>query len=78
MDRPDEVRRVVSFKRLALTDFKIEIPRLARKTVLKAALEESGKLTLGVLFAVRGPAHEVCLLFLKGQAVDKQELLQKP
>ena len=42
MDRPDEVRRVVSFKRLALTDFKVEIPRLARKSVLKSALEESG------------------------------------
>ncbi|KAK9800813.1 hypothetical protein WJX73_010839 [Symbiochloris irregularis] len=41
VDRPDEVRRVVSFKRLALTDFKVEIPRLARKSVLKSALEES-------------------------------------
>ena len=42
VDRPDETRRVVSFKRLALTDFKIDIPRLAKKTALKAALEESG------------------------------------
>ena len=44
VDRPDEVRRVVSFKRIALTDFKVDIPRLAKKTVLKKALEESGAL----------------------------------
>ena len=33
---------MVTFKRLALTDFKIDIPRLARKKVLTAALEDSG------------------------------------
>jgi large subunit ribosomal protein L14e len=44
VDRPDEVRRIVNFKRLVLTDFKIDIPRLAKKKVLSAALEESGKL----------------------------------
>lgn len=42
VDRPDEVRRMVNFKRMALTDFKIDIPRLAKKKVLTAALEESG------------------------------------
>ena len=42
MDRPDEVRRVVNFKRLVLTDFKVDIPRLAKKRVLKEALEQSG------------------------------------
>ena len=42
VDRPDEVRRMVTFKRLALTDFKIDIPRLAKKKVLTAALEDSG------------------------------------
>lgn len=42
VDRPDEVRRIINFKRLVLTDFKIEIPRLAKKKVLSAALEESG------------------------------------
>ncbi|CAK0736848.1 hypothetical protein CVIRNUC_000813 [Coccomyxa viridis] len=41
VDRPDEVRRMVTFKRLALTDFKIDIPRLAKKKVLTAALEDS-------------------------------------
>ena len=33
---------MVNFKRMALTDFKIDIPRLAKKKVLTAALEESG------------------------------------
>ncbi len=42
VDRPDEVRRIINFKRLVLTDFKIDIPRLAKKKVLTAALEESG------------------------------------
>ena len=46
MDRPDEVRRIVNFKRLQLTDFKIDIPRVAKKKVLAAALEESGGHTL--------------------------------
>lgn len=32
----------MNFKRLALTDIKIDIPRLAKKKVLTAALEESG------------------------------------
>ena len=43
VDRPDEVRRMVNFKRMVLTDFKIDIPRLAKKKVLTAALEESGE-----------------------------------
>jgi hypothetical protein len=42
VDRPDETRRVVSFKRMALTDLKVEIPRLAKKKVLKEALDSSG------------------------------------
>ena len=42
VDRPDMVRRQINFKRLVLTDFKIDIPRLAKKKVLTAALEESG------------------------------------
>ena len=44
VDRPDETRRMMNFKRLALTPYKVEIPRLAKKKVLKAALEESGAL----------------------------------
>ena len=42
VDTVDEVRRVVSFKRLTLTDFKIDIPRLAKKSVLKKALAAAG------------------------------------
>ena len=34
---------MVNFKRMVLTDFKIDIPRLAKKKVLTAALEESGE-----------------------------------
>lgn len=41
IDRPDIVRRVESFRRLTLTDYKIDIPRLAKKSVLKAKLAES-------------------------------------
>ena len=42
VDRPDETRHVISLKRLALTDFKIDIPRLAKKSVLAAKLKETG------------------------------------
>ncbi len=31
----------MNFKRLALTDFKIDIPRCAKKSVLKKAIEEA-------------------------------------
>lgn len=43
MDLPGEVRRVINFKRLAITDFKIDIPRSPKKSVLKAALEKDGR-----------------------------------
>jgi hypothetical protein len=43
---------MVNFKRLAITDFKVEIPRLAKKKVLAAALEESGALWLHLHSAV--------------------------
>lgn len=41
IDSPDMLRQQINFKRLALTDFKVDIPRLAKKKALKAALEES-------------------------------------
>jgi large subunit ribosomal protein L14e len=41
VDHPDKVRRVENFKRLAMTDYKIDIPRLAKKAVLKKALAEA-------------------------------------
>lgn len=34
---------MISFKRLALTDFTIDIPRLAKKSVLAKALQEAGE-----------------------------------
>lgn len=43
VDFPGQTRRVVSFKRMALTDFTVEIPRLAKKAVLKKAIEEAGE-----------------------------------
>ena len=42
VDFPGQIRRVISFKRLALTDFTVEMPRLAKKSVLKKALEDAG------------------------------------
>ena len=43
IDHPTEIRRMESFKRMTLTDFKIDIPRLANKKTLKAALESAGE-----------------------------------
>lgn len=43
VDAPAQPRRVVNFKRLALTDLKVEIPRLASKKVLTAAFAEAGE-----------------------------------
>eukprot|EP00878_Enallax_costatus_P000324 GHUV01000398.1.p1 GENE.GHUV01000398.1~~GHUV01000398.1.p1 ORF type:complete len:133 (+),score=52.34 GHUV01000398.1:134-532(+) len=37
VDAPTETRRVMNFKRLQLTDLKVEIPRLASKKVLTEA-----------------------------------------
>lgn len=39
-----------NFKRLAITDLKVEIPRLAKKSVLKKALEDAGELEAGHCF----------------------------
>ena len=41
IDRPDEIRRTINFKRLVITDYKVDIPRLAKKAVLKKALEDA-------------------------------------
>lgn len=43
IDRPDEVRRVENFKRLQLTSYKLDIPKLAKKKALKKALESDGR-----------------------------------
>jgi len=44
VDAPGITRHVETFKRLTLTDFKVEIPRLASKKVLTAAWTEAGEL----------------------------------
>ena len=67
IDRPDEVRRVENFKRLQLTSYKLEIPKLAKKKALKTALESDGKTKLSwsttlLTFASRilDGAHRYC------------------
>ena len=43
VDAPGQVRRQMNFKRLALTDFKIDdLPRAAKQTALAAAVKSSG------------------------------------
>lgn len=44
VDAPAETRRVMNFKRLQLTDLKVEIPRLASKKVLVEAFNAAGAL----------------------------------
>mmetsp|Transcript_19260 Transcript_19260/g.33234 ORF Transcript_19260/g.33234 Transcript_19260/m.33234 type:complete len:144 (+) Transcript_19260:38-469(+) len=41
VDAPAQARRVVNFKRLALTDMKIDLPRLASKKVVTAKFAEA-------------------------------------
>ena len=43
VDAPDTVRCKINFKRLTLTDFMIEIPRVPKKKTLIEALEAAGK-----------------------------------
>jgi hypothetical protein len=43
VDAPEIVRTVVNFKRLTLTDIKIDVRRLAKKKELKEAIEAGGK-----------------------------------
>lgn len=42
VDAPGQARRVVNFKRMSLTDFVVDIPRLASKKVVTAKFAESG------------------------------------
>jgi hypothetical protein len=42
VDAPDMVRCQVNFKRLSLTDIKIDIKRVPKKTALIKAMEEAG------------------------------------
>ncbi len=42
VDSPTETRRVVNFKRLALTDLKVDIKRVPGKTELTKAFTDAG------------------------------------
>ena len=53
VDSPDTVRSQINFKRLSLTDIKIDIKRVPKKKVLVAAMEAAGKYSndsIGVIF----------------------------
>jgi len=41
VDSPTEIRKVVNFKRLTLTDYKLDIPRLAQKKVVAEAFSST-------------------------------------
>jgi hypothetical protein len=47
VDSPTETRRVVNFKRLALTDLKVDIKRVPGKTELTKAFTEAGEGCVG-------------------------------
>ena len=57
IDRPDTVRRVENFKRLTLTDFKLDIPKLAKKKDLKKSLEENGDVCSRIAHSVKGQRY---------------------
>ncbi len=75
VDRPDEIRRVINFKRLALTDLKIDIPRLAKKKVLKEALETSGALRV---HSTQTPAHGIVSLLRCQPKLTYPDTLSEP
>ncbi len=62
VDAPGLTRHVETFKRLTLTDFKVEIPRLASKKVLTAAWTEAGERRGGSI-AAGGAAGAAGALF---------------
>lgn len=43
MDAPDIARTQMNFKRLSLTDIKIDINRVPKKSTLIKAMEDAGK-----------------------------------
>ena len=51
IDRPDVVRRVENFKRLTLTDFKVDIHTLAKKKALTKALDDNGKIRSSLAYS---------------------------
>jgi hypothetical protein len=46
VDAPDMIRCQINFKRLSLTDIKIDIKRIPKKSTLIKAMEEAGNVEL--------------------------------
>ena len=56
VDAPEFTRKIVNFKRLSLTDLKVDIPRLASKKVLTAKLAESGERSMSIQLVLSRPS----------------------
>lgn len=53
VDMPDIVRQPVSFKRLALTDLKVDCGRLPKKANLKKAIEDARTSPMRIIFILK-------------------------
>lgn len=62
VDFPGEARRVMNFKRLALTDYKVDIKRHAPKKDLTKAVSEAG--TYGRPVGGRRQSVRACVLVI--------------
>lgn len=67
IDRPDEVRRVENFKRLQLTSYKLDIPKLAKKKALKKALESDGRTNFMDCYI---PSQQLAAFFILGTSLS--------
>ena len=63
MDAPDMVRSQINFKRLSLTDIKIDIKRVPRKKELMEAMKAAGTL-LNLILTYIIPITPVFLVFV--------------
>jgi hypothetical protein len=80
VDHPDETRRVMNFKRLAITDLKVDIPRLASKKVLKQKLAESGEHLVATVMPRNFRArHVLCFVLgsFPGHAASRTKFLPR-
>lgn len=63
VDAPDMVRGQMNFKRLSLTDIKIDIPRVPKKKTLIDAMEKAGRYSVCVLLkSVVFSVFSLCML----------------
>ncbi|CAN1180787.1 60S ribosomal protein L14-2 [Linum perenne] len=68
VDSPDMVRSQINFKRLTLTDIKIEINRVPKKKTLIEAMEKAGGLTCAF-------KHDLWYALMGFQLISNVELL---